>query len=373
MSSRSPITNCRCLRLGASAALLWLFGLNMGLHAADLKPEQRLEAIRTALVEAAEKSNVRVSSSSWMDTHGALLQLNRFSSEIRLRDLQIDQYKKTTSTETVELSRKTTESIVPVRCDAPQARSPMKHVMRVSMDIDSRIPPSQQFLAQKIGFAARQQAVRAATESRHWRLTTDSIYNRTYERLYNGLGEEAMPWQLQQEATEWRLQLTVMPGRYNLNTANYPAFVLMWQVQYTSNGTVWFDAQNTVFGVTIPSPYGTPKLDVDTTLAIETNVAQMARDLDRQLACDPQSFVVQQNSDGQLVLRAGRASGLRVGDQIVLADSRVLPGRAIEAGALDAVVLAEVKSVSAYQAEIRQVAGRKQTFQGGWVAWPFIY
>jgi len=121
----------------------------MGLHAADLKPEKRLEAIRTALVEAAEKSNVRVSSSSWMDTHGALLQLNRFSSEIRLRDLQIDQYKKTTSTETVELSRKTTESIVPVRCDAPQARSPMKHVMRVSMDIDSRIPPSQQFLAQK--------------------------------------------------------------------------------------------------------------------------------------------------------------------------------------------------------------------------------
>jgi hypothetical protein len=249
----------------------------------------------------------------------------------------------------------------------------MKHVMRVSMDIDSRIPPSQQFLAQKIGFAARQQAVRAATESRHWRLTTDSTYNRTYERLYNGLGEEAMPWQLQQEATEWRLQLTVMPGRYNLNTANYPAFVLIWQVQYTSNGTVWFDAQNTLFGVTIPSPYGTPKLDVDTTLAIETNVTQMARDLDRQLGCDPQSFVVQQNSDGQLVLRAGRASGLRVGDQIVLADSRVLPGRAIEAGALDAVVLAEVKSVSAYQAEIRQVAGRKQTFQGGWVAWPYIY
>jgi len=29
--------------------------------------------------------------------------------------------------------------------------------------------------------------------------------------------------------------------------------------------------------------------------------------------------------------------------------------------------------VSDYQSEIRQVAGKKQTFQGGWVAWPFIY
>jgi hypothetical protein len=58
---------------------------------------------------------------------------------------------------------------------------------------------------------------------------------------------------------------------------------------------------------------------------------------------------------------------------LVLADARVLPGRAIEAGALDAAVLVEVKSVSAFQAEIRQVAGKKQTFQGGWVAWPYIY
>jgi hypothetical protein len=373
MFSRSLLTTGLRWKLGVSTALLLLFGVNFGLHAADLKPEQRLEAIRNALVEAAEKSNVRVSSSSWMDTHGALLQLNRFSSEIKLRDLQIDQYKKTSTTETVELSKKTTETIAPLRCDAPQARSPMKHVMRVSLDIASSIPPSQQFLAQKIGIAARQQAMRAATESRHWRLTTESTYNRTYERLYNGMGEEAMPWQLQQEATQWRLQLSVMPARYNLNTADYPAFVLLWQAQYSPNGSVWFDAQNTVFGVTIPSAYGTPKLDIDTTLAIESNVAQMARDLDRQLACDPQSFAVQQNSDGQLVLLAGRNSGLRVGDQIVLADARVLPGRAIEAGALDAVVLVEVKSVSAYQAEIRQVAGRKQTFQGGWVAWPYIY
>ena len=124
MSSCLFLSNCLRWRLGAITALVLLFGLNLGLHAADLKPEQRLEAIRTALIEAAEKSNVRVSSSSWMDTHGALLQLNRFSSEIKLRDLQIDQYKKTSSTETVELSRKTTETIAPVRCDAPQARSP---------------------------------------------------------------------------------------------------------------------------------------------------------------------------------------------------------------------------------------------------------
>jgi len=195
-------------------------------------------------------------------------------------------------------------------------------------------------------------------------LMTDAAYKRTYERLIYGQGEEAV---------QWSLQLTVLPARVNLNKGDHPAFILVWQVQAGPNKPVWFGAQNLLFGVTVPQSYGTPKLDVDTLASIEMTVNNMVKELDRQLACDPQSFAVEKNEDGQLVLHAGRTSGLRVGDQIVLADARLLPGRAIESGALDAAVLAEVKSVSDYQSEIRQVAGKKQTFQGGWVAWPFIY
>lgn len=350
--------------LCASVALGALCGFGTAAHAQDLKPEQRLEAIRAALVEAAMKSNTRVSTSSWMDTRGALLELNRFSSEIRLRDIQIGQYKKTNDVEKVELSKSTLESISPVSCIAPRARSPIRHVMRVSLDLASSIAPEHHYLAQKIGFAARQQALLASAQTQHWRLMTDAAYKRTYERLIYGQGEESV---------QWSLQLTVLPARVNLNTGDNPAFILAWQVQPGPNKPVWFGAQNLLFGVTIPSAYGTPKLDVDTLTSIEMTVNNMVKELDRQLACDPQSFAVEKNEDGQLVLQAGRTSGLRVGDQIVLADARVLPGRAIESGALDAAVLAEVKSVTDYQAEIRQVAGKKQTFQGGWVAWPFIY
>lgn len=350
--------------LYASVALGALCGFGTAAHAQELKPEQRLEAIRAALVEAALKSNTRVSTSSWMDTRGALLELNRFSSEIRLRDIQIGQYKKTNDVEKVELSKSTLESISPVSCIAPRARSPIRHVMRVSLDLASSIAPEHHYLAQKIGFAARQQALLASAQTQHWRLMTDAAYKRTYERLIYGQGEESV---------QWSLQLTVLPARVNLNTGDNPAFILAWQVQPGPNKPVWFGAQNLLFGVTIPSAYGTPKLDVDTLTSIEMTVNNMVKELDRQLACDPQSFAVEKNEDGQLVLQAGRTSGLRVGDQIVLADARVLPGRAIESGALDAAVLAEVKSVTDYQAEIRQVAGKKQTFQGGWVAWPFIY
>ena len=350
------------LGVGVVFTVLWAIGISV--CAQDLKPEQRLEAIRAALVEAAMKSNTRVSTTSWMDTRGALLELNRFSSEIRLRDIQIGQYKKTNNVETVELSNRTLESVAAVSCTAPRARSPIRHVMRVSLDLASSIAPEHHYLAQKIGFAARQHALQASSQTQHWRLMTDAAYKRTYERLIYGQGEESV---------QWSLQLTVLPARVNLNTGDHPAFILAWQVQSGPNKPVWFGAQNLLFGVTIPKSYGTPKLDVDTLSSIEMTVNNMVKELDRQLACDPQSFAVEKNEDGQLVLHAGKTSGLRVGDQIVLADARLLPGRAIESGALDAAVLAEVKSVSDYQAEIRQVAGKKQTFQGGWVAWPFIY
>ena len=350
------------LGVGVVFTVLWAIGISV--CAQDLKPEQRLEAIRAALVEAAMKSNTRVSTTSWMDTRGALLELNRFSSEIRLRDIQIGQYKKTNNVETVELSNRTLESVAAVSCTAPRARSPIRHVMRVSLDLASSIAPEHHYLAQKIGFAARQHALQASSQTQHWRLMTDAAYKRTYERLIYGQGEESV---------QWSLQLTVLPARVNLNTGDHPAFILAWQVQSGPNKPVWFGAQNLLFGVTIPKSYGTPKLDIDTLSSIEMTVNNMVKELDRQLACDPQSFAVEKNEDGQLVLHAGKTSGLRVGDQIVLADARLLPGRAIESGALDAAVLAEVKSVSDYQAEIRQVAGKKQTFQGGWVAWPFIY
>ena len=350
--------------LGAVVVLTALGAIGSSVCAQDLKPEQRLEAIRAALVEAAMKSNTRVSTTSWMDTRGALLELNRFSSEIRLRDIQIGQYKNTNNVETVELSNRSLESVAAVSCTAPRARSPIRHVMRVSLDLASSIAPEHHYLAQKIGFAARQHALQASSQTQHWRLMTDAAYKRTYERLIYGQGEESV---------QWSLQLTVLPARVNLNTGDHPAFILAWQVQSGPNKPVWFGAQNLLFGVTIPKSYGTPKLDVDTLSSIEMTVNNMAKELDRQLACDPQSFAVEKNEDGQLVLHAGKTSGLRVGDQIVLADARLLPGRAIESGALDAAVLAEVKSVTDYQAEIRQVAGKKQTFQGGWVAWPFIY
>ena len=118
----------------------------------------------------------------------------------------------------------------------------------------------------------------------------------------------------------------------------------------------------------------TPRIDASMARAIEQSVTALTQALEERLACDPQVMTLNQE-DGRLVVSAGDLSGLRVGDRVVLADPRHLPQHVLEPQALDAAVLAEVKSVSAHRAELKPVTGRKQKHKPStaWVAWPYTY
>ena len=345
--------------------LLLQTALHLAAQAAEPNPEQRLQAIRQALVEAAMKSNTRVSATSWMDSNGALRELNRFSSEIKVRDLQVTRYGRDEAQEPeAEIVAAATEAVEPVRCNAPQAKTAVMHVMSVGMDLSPSLSASQRYAAQQVGLAARQRVLQAASQAQHWRLMTEPVYTRTYDRLIHGHGEERV---------QWHLQLTVVPAALGLTTDDASAYLLKWQVRAPGQLHDMFRSQDLLLTAPRPASWGTPKLDTDMHEAIDRAVSRMAQALDIHLSCEPTSIEVTQNENGRLSVNAGQRAGLRVGDKLMLSDARVLPKHALEAGALDAAVLAEVKSVTPYQAELKQVAGRAQKFQGAWVAWPYTY
>ena len=173
-------------------------------------------------------------------------------------------------------------------------------------------------------------------------------------------------------SVQWHAQLTVTPVPLAGVSDDYSAFGLSLLVSGPGQRQAWFSAEEVVVPSLPTQAYGTPKVDAGTQAAIGRAVAAMVAQLDQQLACEPQTFTVEQ-SHGRLALNAGENAGLRVGDKLMIADPSVLPRHTLEPGALDAAVLAEVKSVTPYQAEIKQVAGRKQKFNGAWVAWPYTY
>jgi len=347
------------------AALLVGAGVNISVAAAELSAEERLQAIRAAMVDAAMKSNTRVSATSWMESDGKLRELNRFSSEIKLRDLQVAQFSRDAGKQPrAELAvTHSVEAVQPHRCEAPQAKTPLRQVMTVGLDLSQGLAPAQRYQAQQVGFAARTRLLQAAARSERWRLISTQAQARTYDRLIHGQGEEQV---------QWHAQLTVTPVPLGLVLDDASAFGLTLQVSGPGQRQGWFTAQELVLPSLATRGQGTPKMDTDTHAAIARAVAAMASQLDKQLACEPQTFSVEQ-TNGRLSLNAGSNAGLRVGDKLMIADPSVLPRHTLEPGALDAAVLAEVKSVTLYQSEIKQVAGRKQKFNGAWVAWPYTY
>jgi hypothetical protein len=349
----------------SSLVVLTLAGVNFSAAAADLSAQERLNAIRGAMVEAAMKSNTRVSATSWMEGDGKLRELNRFSSEIKLRDLQVAQYVRDAGQQPqAELAvTNNIEAVQPGRCEAPQAKAALRQVMTVGLDLSTGLPPAQRYPAQQLGFAARKQLLQAAARSERWRLISTQAQARTYDRLQHGHGEEHV---------QSHAQLSVTPVPLAGVSDDYTAFGLSLQVNGPGQRQAWFAAEEVVVPSLPSQAYGTPKMDTDTNAAIARAVSAMAAKLEKQLACEPQTFAVEQ-SNGRLTLNAGVNAGLRVGDKLMIADPSVLPRHTLEPGALDAAVLAEVKSVTPYSAEIKQVAGRKQKFNGAWVAWPYTY
>ena len=347
------------------AALVGLAGVNFSAAAADLSPQERLNAIRSAMVEAAMKSNTRVSATSWMESDGKLRELNRFSSEIKLRDVQVALYSRDAGKQPqAELAvTNSIEAVQPGRCEAPQAKAPLRQVMTVGMDLSPGLAPAQRYPAQQLGLIARTHLLQSAARSERWRLISTQVQPRTYDRLTHGHGEEQV---------QWHAQLTITPVPLAGVSDDFSAFGVSLQVSGPGQRQGWFTAEDVVVPSVAQQPHGTPKMDTETSAAIGRAVSAMVQQLEKQLSCEPQTFAVERK-DGRLTLNAGSNSGLRVGDKLMIADPSVLPRHTLEPGALDAAVLAEVKSVSPYQAEIKQVAGRKQTFNGAWVAWPYTY
>ena len=352
------------LRHCLAALMTACLSLPMLTQASELKPEERLQAIRQALVEAAMQSHTRVTATSWMDSQGALREFNRFSSEIKLRDLQLAQYSRGANQEPrAQLAKTVVEPVLPQRCHAPMAKAPLRHVMSLGFEVSTQFIPSQRLEAQQLARFARERLVLRANEAQHWRLVTDPVHARAYDRAMYGHGEEKL---------QWHLQFSVMPTDH-YTTDGKAGYVLRWQARSAASGRAAIRGEALLDITPSVQGVGTPKVSDELLRHIDRQIVLMVQDMEQQLSCDPPTMTVIPGDKGRFTLTAGEKAGLRVGDKVMLSDPRVLPQHALEVGALDGAVLAEVKSVSAYQSELKHVAGRALKNQGAWVAWPYTY
>lgn len=365
-----------------SRLALWLGGLAVSASAvvqAAEADEARLRAIRQAMVDAAIASQTRVQATSWMDSSGALREFNRFTSEIRLREIQLAQAGDSAAPARLAPVRDAApvgasvgipvaahiERLPPESCLKPAAKTALRHVMQAVVLVSPELAPAERYAAQQVGRAAMAAMSARGARSNYWHVTPERSHARAYERQYLGRGQEHLHWQL---------QLVVEPAGASAVAQETPALNLRWLVRPQAQQQAWLEQSDFVPPARSSINATTPRIDAAMADAIERSVAQLSQSLEERLACEPQVLPLAQE-EGRLVVSAGDLSGLRVGDRVLLTDPRHLPQHVLEPQALDAAVLAEVKSVSSYRAELKQLTGAKQKQKPttAWVAWPYTY
>ena len=77
----------RCAVTAVLACALW--AVTSAAHAAELSPEEKLQAVRHALAQEALRGATQVRTTAWIDAQGALRESSSFRSGMQVRGVRV--------------------------------------------------------------------------------------------------------------------------------------------------------------------------------------------------------------------------------------------------------------------------------------------
>ena len=90
---------------------------------------------------------------------------------------------------------------------------------------------------------------------------------------------------------------------------------------------------------------------------LSKGVSDIIKDTIIAFDCRQISFPISQISGDTVYIDAGYERGIKLGDQLLLTDSNMIPHRILEESALEKIALVEIKAVSPFKAEAVKIAG----------------
>jgi hypothetical protein len=352
------------------------------------EPEELLQAIRSALIDAATDAPTRVVSSAWIDESGALQESAQWHSQLRVRGVRVLSY-----------------------LDADGAADqPARPRWKVQPFLDAGL---------RSGAASPQECLDAA---RHWRMPVR--FESAVEVRVHG-PQAAIATLLAQQARQWWARHgATLPRWYAqdswLSTSSLPVGA---SGALSSPPSAY---QQALFGVSAPPPAARLRLTLsmdtqqrpvapgaaaaagsrpvpltaslvfeDDTGRVLWRLAQAMPEAPREAfagtaalgaleqalqqwreamatlaPCDFPRFEARRGIASQWTLPVGTPSGFVPGQRVFIADRTRVPERILEPEALGQTALAEVVSVSGTEVTLRQIAGPTLAAGPRWVAWP---
>lgn len=350
-------------RLISCCAAIGLSFLTLAAGSQPLRPEEQLQAIRQSLVQTALEGPTEIRATSWVDSQGVLHDSSSFSSGAVVRGVRVLAYNKPLNQEPIAAlhldHRQAVGAQLGCRSTAHDRAQPW-HQMQLDVQLSPHIPIGMRQSAHQSSLVIRQWLRQRSANGALWRVAEPYQPATRYEQALLSRGEQYIPW---------RLSLRIEPGQDAYGTTS--AVLLRWDVSRRLDRVVLHQQQQSLT-IEQPELSGVPqRLSSSMQEQLHFLLQTFTQSLESKLACIPPQFEVLSSPANNLRIAGGEMSGLRVGDQLLVADRHKLPARALEAKALDQLALAEVQSVSGYYAELKQIAGPKLTGAAQWVAVPY--
>jgi len=365
--------------------LVWLFAF--AAQAQELSDNQRLEALRKALIDMSLEGPTEVRSSAWIDESGALREGSSFSNGMVVRGVRILAYGSDPQSQPyAQLSLGKTERLNAQSCKSRDAagmrKSQVQHLALMDINLSNKVPHKDIYQSRLVVLALKENLQNLAQQSGVFKLRLSTlpvnasnstgvgaganVGNRAfgpgqnyYEQALLGRGEQRVTWQLHVRLEPASDEISKAPG---LKVVSVLENRLDSRLSFEHAEWLWFESN--------PENPSSAALSSVMIAQVEGLSMILKQWFEDQLSCIPPQFEVTKWTGSQLNVSAGTANGLRVGDKFVVVDPKLIPSRALQANALQHMAMAQVQSVSLYSAQLKQVAGPSLNGVIHWVAIP---
>ena len=384
---------------------------------APLTAQERLDAIRQSLVDASLQNPTRVSTTTWIDPQGSLRENSTFKNALDVQGVKVLGYERddagqakarlqfpsnmaaqqaASKNETPrvketglqgavdkfsQLMSKTLGSVKTVEASAQdnsctqKVGARMNHLVSLDVQIDAN---ASALVLQTLLPHIQAQWVQTNVQSgkvNAWRavnnLPAASMANSmtAYERALIGNRPDTLPWQAVLKVKTESVKASSLEAY--LGAQNPASFLTLdFQLVGTDGQAVQFEDSATLNLAFERSSWAAPKMNAASVAAIQDQLQAWRGAAEDWLNCQQINPVVTAAMGQLLEINAGALSGVRKGDEWLLANPARFPAELLSREGAPQTLLASVQSVTPYGSQLVVLAGPAQAVQANWRAWP---
>ena len=387
---------------------------------APLTAQERLDAIRQSLVDASLQNPTRVSTTTWIDPQGSLRENSTFKNAMDVQGVKVLGYErddagqakarlqfpanmaaqlatsKNDATRVKETGLQgavekfsqlmgktlgssnlaaTAEASAQSSSCTPKVSARMNHLVSLDVQID---PDASKLILQTLLPHIQAQWVQTNAQSgkaNAWRAVNNlpaasmAKSMTAYERALIGNRPETLPWHAVVRVTTESLPASALETY--LGAKNPSALMTLdFQLVGTDGQASQFEDSATLKLDFERSSWAAPKMNASSVAAIQEQLQAWRNAAEEWLNCQQINPVVTAALGQQLEINAGALSGVRKGDEWLVANPARFPAELLSREGAPQTLLASVQSVTPYGSQLVVLAGPAQAVQANWRAWP---